>query len=288
MDEALEQSSGLLDIIAANSANLIELLNRTTLDLSTRIDASECRLLEQIVAQRAFLPSYAGVPTSFPRPQIIGLQTLENAFARLQASAPLNWQVYLDCLNTGTESYAGLPSNSCSTDNHPQSLLFKAFLRPYLRGYVLDIGCGPQPIPSYLADIPFDRIYGIDPISKPEDHPFTFVSGVGEFLPFGDQSFDVLVSGTTLDHYYLLDAGMKEAARVLRPGGHFVAWITEFSGAPAYDPYGGTMTAFDSEHMYHIDRTWFVPFMAKIGFDLAEVCHFKLPFNYLFMSFVRR
>jgi hypothetical protein len=48
------------------------------------------------------------------------------------------------------------------------------------------------------------------------------------------------------------------------------------------------MTAFDSEHMYHIDRTWFVPFMADIGFDLAEVCHFKLPFNYLFMSFKRR
>ncbi|QYU67074.1 class I SAM-dependent methyltransferase [Leptolyngbya sp. 15MV] len=143
-------------------------------------------------------------------------------------------------------------------------------------------------MPSYLAQYPHDRIVGIDPISKPEDHPFAFVSGVGEYLPFADESFDVVVSGTTLDHYYLLDQGLREAARVLVRGGHFVAWITEFAGAPEYDPYSKAAEPYDSEHMYHIDRAWFVPLMDRMGFRPAEIMHFKRPFNYLFMSFERR
>jgi len=147
------------------------------------------------------------------------------------------------------------------------------------------VGCGPQGVPSYLADFPYHRIVGIDPISKAEDHPFTFVSGIGEFLPFGDKSFDVVVSGTTLDHYYLLDQGLREAARVLGPGGHFVAWITEFAGAPAYEPYSGVVTPYDSEHMYYVDRAWLMPLMQETGFKPVEILHFRLPFNYLFMSF---
>jgi hypothetical protein len=91
----------------------------------------------------------------------------------------------------------------------------------------------------------------------------------------------------TLDHYYLLDKGLEEAARVLQPEGHFVAWITEFVGAPPYDPYAAPVESFDSEHMYHIDRAWFVPLMSRYGFEPAEIVHFKLPFNYLFMSFVK-
>lgn len=277
----------LRQTMEANAANILDLMSNQALALQARIDASETMLLEQLVAQRSFLPLDLADPGR-PAPVPIDPPSVEEAFRRMQAAAPLSWNSYLRCLDTGTESYQGLPPTSCSTEAHPQSLLFRAFLRPYLRGFVLDIGCGPQPVPSYLADYPPARITGIDPISKPEDHPFAFVPGVGEYLPFADASFDVLVSGTTLDHYYLLDQGLREAARVLVPGGHFVAWITEFAGAPAYDPYSRAAEPYDSEHMYHIDRAWFLPLMARSGFQPAEIIHFRLPFNYLFMSFVKR
>ena len=149
-----------------------------------------------------------------------------------------------------------------------------------------DVGCGPQPVPWYLHEHPISRIFGIDPISVPTDHPFFFVPGYGEFLPWDNNQFDVVVSGTSLDHYYLLDVGLAEILRVLKPGGHFVAWIAEFSGAPAYDPYLTKMASpYDLEHLYHIDRTWFLPLMAKTGFTETEVLHFELPFHFLFMSF---
>lgn len=250
------------------------------------LDRRDAELLELVIRQRDFLPLNLADPGR-PLPEPVAPPTLEEAFARLEAAAPLNWQAYRRCLDAGTASYEGLPPVSCSTEAHPQSLLFRAFLRPYLRGHVLDIGCGPQPVPSYLAHYPAERIVGIDPISRPEDHPFRFVSGVGEYLPFADASFDVLVSGTTLDHYYLLDQGLREAARVLVPGGHFVAWITEFAGAPEYDPYARAIEPYDSEHMYHIDRAWFLPLMRRLGFREAEIIHFRRPFNFLFMSFVK-
>ena len=67
-----------------------------------------------------------------------------------------------------------------------------------------------------------------------------------------------------------------------------MAWITEFAGAPPYDPYNAPVVPYDSEHLYHIDRVWFLPLMDKLGFSPIEIVHFKFPFNYLFMSFVRR
>ena len=75
-------------------------------------------------------------------------------------------------------------------------------------------------------------------------------------------------------------------ARVLRPGGHFIAWIAEFAGAPPYDPYATRMARpYDDEHLFHIDRTWFLPLMAQTGFRAVEILHLELPFHQLFMSF---
>ena len=277
----------VLSILSDSSDGIMGLLSNEVWKLTTRLDTLEQDLTERLVLQRRFLPLNLAVEPDRTAPRVVGAMPLEQVFARLQQAAPENWEAYLACLDVGTRSYEGLPATSCSTEHHVQSLLFQAFLRPYLRGHVLDIGCGPQPVPSYLAGYPHERIVGIDPISSAENHPFTFVSGVGEHLPFEDAAFDVAVSGTTLDHYYLLDRGLSEAARVLRPGGHFVAWITEFAGAPAYDPYAGPVPPYDAEHMYHIDRAWFLPLMEQAGFVQAETIAFKRPFNYLFMSFVK-
>ncbi|MBM3223728.1 MAG: methyltransferase domain-containing protein [Candidatus Tectomicrobia bacterium] len=214
--------------------------------------------------------------------------TLKAAQQMLIATAPENWNLYQVCLDAGTESYRDLPITSCSTEAHEEAKLFKKFLGTYLTGYVLDIGCGPQPVPYYLTGYPDDAIFGIDPISENTDHPFEFYSGVGEFLPWKDESFDIVVSGTTLDHYYLLDKGLKEVARILKRGGHFVAWITEFSNAPPYNPLLKMESAYDSEHMYHINREWFIPMMTDIGLDAVEIILLEIPFNFLFMAFVKR
>ncbi len=276
-DQALQWQQGL--------AGAFDLMGQNRLEDRKVLTAVRSELLECLVRSRLAAPLRDDRPLA-GSPRLRESLALPQARSRLQAAAPLNWPTYLECLERGTASYECFPSGSCSTVAHPQADLFRAFVRPYLRGQVLDVGCGPQFVPWYLHDYPLSCISGIDPISAPADHPFHFVPGFGELLPWDDAQFDVVVSGTSLDHYYLLDIGMREAFRVLRPGGHFLAWITEFAGAPPYDPYSARLERpYDPEHLFHIDRSWFLPLMARSGFVESEILHFELPFNYLFMSF---
>lgn len=280
-----------LDGVAAQEAQLqkalmgsFELMGKNRLEDRDVITRTRAGLLEAMLRSRLAPLRLDAQPTS--RPRLLQPLSLDEARNRLRAAAPLNWPLYVECLDRGTASYARFPPGSCSTSAHPQAELFRAFLRPYLRGPVLDVGCGPQPVPWYLSDYDTQWISGIDPISDAQQHPFSFVSGFGEFLPWEDGAFDVVISGTSVDHYYLLDRGLQEAFRVLRPRGHFVAWIAEFAGAPPYEPYGSRMTApYDDEHLFHIDRAWFLPLMARTGFVAQEVLHLELPFHQLFMSF---
>lgn len=288
-EQFLESLRGETSVRVAADNQILELLSAESARQLSSAGHVRQELLEIMIRQRLILPpGIAGVCGASAEPTIRSVPPLVAQMAQLERLAPLNFAAYERCLSVGTESYKGLPPESCSTERHPQAMLFRAFVRPYLAGNVLDIGCGPQPIPSYLIDHPVSKIVGIDPVSTQEDHPFRFVSGFGEFLPFEDGVFDCAILGTTLDHYYLLDRGLSEVARVLKPGGRFLAWITEFAGAPAYDPYSAPMQPFDDEHMYHIDRAWFLPLMASLGFAEQEIIQLNEPFNYLFMSFQKR
>jgi SAM-dependent methyltransferase len=265
--------------------NTFDVMGQNRIADHKTIVAVRTELLEALVRSRLALRLRLDSSAS-AAPRMRPPLAIEEVRGRLAGAAPLNWKMYVDCLGRGADSYKSFPPGSCSTAAHAEADLFRAFLRPYLRGLVLDVGCGPQPLPWYLTGYPLDLISGIDPISKPDDHAFHFVPGFGESLPWEDEQFDLVISGTTLDHYYLLDVGLREVFRVLRPRGHFAAWIAEFAGAPPYNPYDRPLEEpYDPEHLYHIDRAWLLPLIANAGFVTTEILHFELPFNYLFMSF---
>lgn len=58
-------------------------------------------------------------------------------------------------------------------------------------------------------------------------HDFNWVEGNAENLPFPDQSFDVYTISFGLRNVARIDSALKEARRVLRPGGRF--YCLEFS-----------------------------------------------------------
>lgn len=99
---------------------------------------------------------------------------------------------------------------------------------------VLDLGCTESPLPLQLATLGY-RVTGFDFRTYPYAHPnLTFVQGDMTKLPFDNESFDVVLSISTLEHigigFYkdpkeIDDADKKalsEAVRVLKHNGLFI------------------------------------------------------------------
>ncbi len=58
--------------------------------------------------------------------------------------------------------------------------------------------------------------------SKANDPRLRFFEEVAEKLPYPDESFDLVVSSTSFDHWENQGAGLRECARVLASNGHLV------------------------------------------------------------------
>lgn len=95
---------------------------------------------------------------------------------------------------------------------------------------VADIGCGAGALTLALAKAGA-RIVGIDPdvarinaaraAADAAGLPVRFEIGVAEDLPFADASLDIVVFSDSLHHVPIdsMQTALREAARVLRPGG---------------------------------------------------------------------
>lgn len=83
---------------------------------------------------------------------------------------------------------------------------------------VLELGCGDG-FQLGLLRARFARVLAIDPENAPAcSEGFVFASA--EALPFGDATFDSIVSNCVLEHLEDRPRGISEAVRVLRPGGY--------------------------------------------------------------------
>ncbi len=91
----------------------------------------------------------------------------------------------------------------------------------------LDVGCGTGFVSQLYPN--FD-ITGID-ISDGmlANNPYKWVKAAAEKIPFPNESFDYVICRSLLHHLELPLLGLQEMHRVLKPGGRFVAWETNFS-----------------------------------------------------------
>jgi SAM-dependent methyltransferase len=101
----------------------------------------------------------------------------------------------------------------------------------------LDVGCGPGALAAVLA-----RRLGPANVSAADpSEPFAaacrarlpaveVVVAAAESLPFGDDAFDVALSQLVVNFMVDAEAGVREMARVTRPGGVVAACVWDYAG----------------------------------------------------------
>jgi SAM-dependent methyltransferase len=164
--------------------------------------------------------------------------------------------MWVQLFENGRRAYEETPVGNLSVRGHPMAAAFRGFIAPYLSGNVLDVGCGPQPLPSYLEGHRHVREFaGCDPLPGGPDRELSFACTYAEFLPWKDEEFDVGIFATSLDHVLSLDLTLTEAHRVLVRGGHCIVWTGLTLDAAAYDPASPSVKPIDDFHMFHFSQS---------------------------------
>ena len=106
---------------------------------------------------------------------------------------------------------------------------------------ILELGCGAAKLArDLLRRHPSSRVTGIEVdavqhaknLAQPQDG-LRFIAAGAQDLPFEDRSFDLALMLKSLHHVPLplMGQALREAARVLRPGGHLYSSEPIFGGA---------------------------------------------------------
>ncbi len=118
------------------------------------------------------------------------------------------------------------------------------FLRDYIdfdkgNHTVLDLGCGGMTLGGELAKRPSFNVIGIDivvellrRVSKNRTPDIPLTGGDIEYLPFKENSFDLIVHNQVLHHFFDRSIVLNEVYRVLKPGGLLLSLETN-----GWNPY---------------------------------------------------
>ena len=98
----------------------------------------------------------------------------------------------------------------------------------HIPGSVLDVGCGTGRLLRKARELwPAAGLPGVDPtqgmidVARRLTPEATFLAASAEPLPLPDASVDVAITTMSFHHWKDRAAGVREIARVLRPGGRF-------------------------------------------------------------------
>lgn len=147
---------------------------------------------------------------------------------------------------------------------------------------VLDIGCGEGQVARLAKRIGADLVVGIDPtwnqirIASDRAGGIHVARAGADSLPFGDETFDVVIACLVFEHIREVDAAIAEVARVLRRGGRFCfflnhpllqtpgsGWIDDQILDPPEQYWRIGPYLVEEESIEEVEKNVFIPFIHR-------------------------
>lgn len=232
-------------------------------------------LQKAVCISRPMRKAHGDITGERPR---VAVQNMDSLHRQLRKDAPGAYEIWKRLQAEGESIYREAPQEGCSVPGNRGAEFFSNFCQNKIRGFTLDIGCGPQPCPLYLKHYPSSALVGMDPMPDNGMHLFEYIQGYAEYLPFEDASFDTIVMATSLDHTLLPQKALSEAYRVLRSNGRLLIWegvhYTLHGSFEQYNPCTTTeIIPFDGCHLFRFSKYSLILFLQQ----LFEIVDYEAP-----------
>ena len=133
---------------------------------------------------------------------------------------------------------------------------------------ILEVGCSPAAEIHYLEEAHF-RV-GIDPLTCEWKHLYrngaNNIQGMGEYLPFKDETFDIVLCLNVLDHVQSPILTLKEIKRVLKEESVLVLWLQTYTSSKIIRR--GLLNLIDRPHPHHFTDGEVSFMLQKIGYSI--------------------
>ena len=170
---------------------------------------------------------------------------------------------------TSTTYYSKFPKISC---HHTAE-----YLKDYAYDSLLDVGSGTAYMLELLAKQKSADYFGLDlsdemlRVARDKNIPnTTYVLGTASKLPYEDNSFDVVTCIQSFHHYPDPDSAMREARRVLKPGGIYLLSDTGVGGLVGWLENLIVFNFMKSGDCHTTNKNGIAKMMVKNGFQVIE------------------
>ena len=143
---------------------------------------------------------------------------------------------------------------------------------------VLEIGCGTGLI--HHINMPCFRV-GIDPLSSYLRSRLSYstahlITGIGEKLPFKNESFDIVLCLNILDHTSNPEEVLKEIKKVLKDEGLLIFHLNTFQLPRTLL---SKLSLIDSPHPHHFSSKEIISVIENFGFKIRQIKETKPTFE---------
>ena len=167
----------------------------------------------------------------------------------------------------------------------------EALVRGHDTARVLDLGCGGGHV-SYRAAPHVTAVVACD-VTAPMLEAVTATAAErglsnisvqlapAEHLPFADASFDIVLCRFTAHHWHDMEAGLREAHRVLKPGGQAVFIDVIAPADRVLDTHLQAVEVLrDASHVRDYSMAEFTAALSRVRFAIADVTVRKLHMDF--------